>query len=130
MDESKNFWKENWNPNWYNASLQIIQPVLEEKCQALVFLKSRPTRQATAVYRTAKSAAQATVRKCSQDYWEMLCSNMETARNSGNIKAMYKAIKTAIGPTTQTCGVLKKKDGSIIEDKSEKLVWWIENLMS
>lgn len=31
------------------------------------------------------------------------------------------------GPTSQTCGVLKKKDGSIIDDQMEKLKRWIEH---
>lgn len=116
--------KRRQNTDWYNASLSSSS---WGKASSSSPLKSRPRRPATITYRASKSAAQASVQKCAQDYWDVLCSNIETAKDSRNIKAMYKAIKTTIGITTQTCGVLKRKDASTIEDKSEKLVCWIEH---
>jgi hypothetical protein len=115
------------NPDWYIASLDTIQPALEEKRQALLRLKSRPTRQSQDNFRKARSMAQKTVRKCMEDYWDDLCSRIETARDTGNIKGMYESIRTATGPSAQTGGVIKSKDGTVIEDKQEKLNRWIEH---
>lgn len=40
---------------------------------------------------------------------------------------MNLGIRTAIGPTIQTGGILKRKDGTVISDKSEKLSCWVEH---
>ena len=40
---------------------------------------------------------------------------------------MFEAIKTAPGPVRETTGILKKKDGSVIESKEQKLDRWIEH---
>ena len=67
------------------------------------------------------------VKLCVRAYWDSLCTRIETARDSGNIKEMFEAIKTATGPSIQTAGVLKKKDGTVIEDQDQKLNRWIEH---
>ena len=54
------------------------------------------------------------------------CCKTETARDSGNVTKIFEAIKTAIGPSIQTAGVLKKKDGTVSEDQDQKLNRWIE----
>jgi len=47
--------------------------------------------------------------------------SIKIARDFGNIKEMFTAIKTATEPSTQTCSILKDKNGSIIEDNSQKI---------
>ena len=119
--------KQRQDPDWYRDSRHTLEPVLEQKRKALLRLKSRPTRCALAEHRAAKAHAQQTVRECVRAYWDSLCTRIETARASGNIKEMFEAIKTATGPSIQTAGVLKKKDGTVIEDQDQKLNRWIEH---
>jgi hypothetical protein len=40
---------------------------------------------------------------------------------------MFRAIKIATGPSKQSGGVLKRKDGTVIEDRGAKLDRWIEH---
>ena len=40
---------------------------------------------------------------------------------------MYEAIKSATGPSIQSCSVLKRKDGAVIADKPHKLDRWTEH---
>lgn len=115
------------DPDWFRASSQIIQPILEDKRKALLKYKSRPTRQSLEILRKARSAAQASTRRCAKEYWDSICSGIETARDSGNIKEMYAGIKAAIGPTAQVSGLLKRKDGSAIDGNAGKLERWIEH---
>ena len=68
------------NPDSYNASLPIIQPVLEEKRKALLRLKVRPTRQARFTHCVARANAQRAVRACAREYWHSICLDIETAR--------------------------------------------------
>ena len=115
------------NADWYNASLPIIQPVLEEKRKALLRLKARPTRQARTAHRIARANAQRVVRDCAHQYWDSICLDIQTARDHGDTRGMYPGIKRATGPTTQSSGILKQKDGTVIKDKSNKLNHWIEH---
>ena len=115
------------DPDWYSNSCSTLKPILEMKRAAMLKVKARPTRQAHAAHRAAKAEAQRSVRNCVRNYWDSLCTSIETARDTGNIKEMFAGIKTATGPTVQGCGVLKRKDGSIIDDKAQKLERWIEH---
>ena len=110
--------KERNNPDWYNASLQEMTPVIEEKRKALLKDKSRPTRQSKEDLRAARANVQRTARQCARDYWESLCDRIEKARDSGNVKEMYSAINIATGPSPQACSVLKRRNGSMIVDKA------------
>jgi hypothetical protein len=115
------------DPDWYTASLETMEPVVEKKRQALLRMKSRPTRSAQNELRACRADAQRTARKCAKIYWDSLCSRIEKARDQGNTKEMYSAIKEATGPVSQSCSVLKHRDGSVITDNSEKLDRWIEH---
>jgi hypothetical protein len=115
------------DPDWYRESQDTMIPVLEQKRKALAKHKARPTRGTLEEYHLMRSAAQKTARQCIRDYWQSLCSWIEKARDAGNIKDMYDAIKTATGPSAQTAGVLKRKDGTTIEDKGQKLARWVEH---
>lgn len=53
--------------------------------------------------------------------------DIQTARDRGDTRGMYPGIKRATGPTTQSSGILKQKDGTVIKDKSNKLNHWIEH---
>lgn len=104
--------------------MNVIQPVLEEKRNALIRLyQVRPYKIQT--HHAARSCAQNTTRKCVQDYWNDLCSCIETARGSGYIKEMY--IKIATGPPKQTCGVMMRRDGTSIEDNKQIPDIWVKH---
>ncbi|KAF6037042.1 hypothetical protein EB796_004659 [Bugula neritina] len=90
-------------------------------------MKSRIFRASLAEYRAVPALAQKTVRESVKVFWDSLCSHIEIARDSGNIKEMFTAIKTATGPYTQTCSILKDKNCSIIEDNLLKLKHLIDH---
>ena len=98
-----------------------------QKRKALLRLKVRPTRQAHFAHCVARPNAQRAARACAREYWHSICLDIETARDRGDTRGMYVGIKRATGPTAQTSGVLKQKDGIVINDKSEKLNRWIEH---
>ena len=101
--------KQGQDPDWYRDSRHALKLALEQKRKALLRLKSLPTRCALEEHRGAKAHAQ-NVCECVRAYLDYLCTRIETARDSGNIKEMFEGIKTATGPSIQTAGVLKKKD--------------------
>lgn len=115
------------NADWFNASLPIIEPVLEAKRRTLISQKEDPTRANKESYKLCRSEAQRVTRDCVRQYWDSLCSSIEAARDSGDTRGMYSGIRAALGPSSQTLGILQRKDGSNITDKAEKLDRWIEH---
>ena len=115
------------DPDWYRESRASLQPVLEMKRTALLKVKSKCTPASLAEYKAAKTSARLAVRSCVKSYWDSLCLRIESARDSGNIKEMFASIKTATGPSAQTCGALRNRDGSFIEDGRKKLDRWVEH---
>lgn len=105
--------KQGQNQDWFKDSWAALEPVLEEKRSLLLKVKARPPWVALAEYRSATVTVQKTVHACVQDYWASLCNRIESARDAGNIRGMYEAINTATGPTSQTTGILKQKDGTV-----------------
>ena len=115
------------DPDWYAASLETMEPVVEKKRLASLRMKSRPTRSALDELRACRAETQRTARECAKKYWESLCERIEHARDRGDAKSMYSAIKEATGPVSQSCSVLKQRDGSVITDNTSKLNRWIEH---
>jgi len=107
------------DPHWYRKSHDTIEPILEKRATMLK-MKSRLSRGSLAEYHAAKALAHKTVREGVKVFLDSLCSHIKIARDSGNIKEIFTAIKTATEPSTQTCSILKDKNGSIIEDNSQK----------
>jgi len=106
------------DPNWYRELRDTIEPILEKKRAAMLKMKSRLSRASLVEYHAAQALAQKTVCESVKVFWDSLCSHIEIARDSGNIKDIFTAIKTATKPSTQTCRILKDKNGSIIEENS------------
>lgn len=90
-------------------------------------LKSRPTRQTLENHCAVRPLAQKTTRKFIQDHWDNLWLCTEIAGDSGNLKEMCYAIKTVTRPSKQTCEVLKRKDGTAIDDNQQKLEKFVEH---
>ena len=85
------------DPDWYAASLETMEPVVEKKRLASMRMKSRPTRNALDELRACRAETQRTARECAKKYWESLCERIELARDRGDAQSMYSAIKEATG---------------------------------
>lgn len=51
------------------------------------------------ILRAAHSRVQPTARRNANEYWLQLCSQIQTAADTSNIKQMYDEIKQALGPS-------------------------------
>ena len=59
----------------------------------------------------ARSKVQQAARRCSNDYWLQLCSQIQIAADKGNIRGMYDGIKQALGPIQKKSAPLKSAKG-------------------
>lgn len=106
-----------------------MQPVSEAKRQALLAYKQNPYVSTRDALRAACSKAQQTACRCANDYWLSLCSRIQMAADSGNVRGMYASIKTTTSPTPIKTAPLKSKTGEVITDQGKQLECWVEHYL-
>lgn len=111
--------------DWFDAHLNIMLPVTEEKRNALNAYKAYPTQQNVQTLRAARNKVQSTARRCANQYWLDLCAKIQTAADTGNIKGMYDGIKMALGPTQKKFAPLKSS-GEVLKDSDKQMQRWVE----
>jgi len=79
--------------DWFEAHSEEMTPVIKEKRRALTAYKVCPSERNLQVLRTACSKVQLCARRCANDYWTQLCSQIQTAADTGNVRAMHDGIK-------------------------------------
>ena len=61
------------------------------------------------------------------EYWLQLCSQIQIAADTANIKAMYDGIKQALGPPQKKNASLKSATGKVIQDREQQMERWVEH---
>ncbi|XP_063595337.1 uncharacterized protein LOC134772300 [Penaeus indicus] len=113
--------------DWFEAKSAEMTPVLDAKRAALAEYKRSPSEKNLQILRAARSKAQQTARRCTNEYWTELSVNIQTAAITGNIKEMYNGIKMTMGPAQNKTAPLKSTTGEIITDKGQQMQRWVEH---
>lgn len=122
------FGKKQGKPNdWFDANQTTLAPILEEKRIALTNYKLTPNTQTLQALRSSRGKLQQASRRCANDYWIQLCSSIQSAADTGNIRLMFDGIKKALGPSPRTIAPLKSASGETIADRSKQLDRWVEH---
>ena len=119
--------KNNKNQDWFNANSDKMSPLIKRKQKALLKHKQNPSPESATALRQARSDTRKMAKKCSNEYWQNLCHNIQLAADTGNIKGVYEGIKTVLGPTPKKTAPLKNTKGEIIKDKTQQLDRWVEH---
>lgn len=113
--------------DWFEAHSEEMTLVIKEKRRALTAYKVCPSERNLQVLRTARSKVQLCARRCTNDYWTQLCSQIQTAANTGNVRAMYDGIKQVLGPTQKKSAPLKSTAGEVIQDRAKQMERCVEH---
>ena len=113
--------------DWFEESHETLSPALEEKRKAFLNHKAHPSPSSLAAFRTARSNAQRLARQCANEYWSSLANKIQASSDTGNMRELFKGIKTAFGPTSCKTAPLKSLDGEFIRDKSKQLDRWVQH---
>jgi len=119
--------KQRKQEDWFEENYEILAPLLEAKRKAYQHQKAHPSPSATAAYKATRSDAQRAARKCANDYWSSLAEQIQRSSDTGNLKEMYKGIKTAFGPTANKTAPLKSLSGELITDRKQQLERWVQH---
>ena len=120
----------------YNIALSTFGKKTKKTCLKYIWkswcqpsrkraLAACPSEYNLQALRAACSKVQQTARKCSNDYWLQLCSQIQIAVDTGNIKEMYDGIKQALGPIQKKSAPLKTATGMIIQDRAQQMEDWV-----
>lgn len=101
-------------------------PLLEEKRKIHIEHDRNSSESTKQKLLAAKSNLQRLTRKCANQYWEKLCSEIQQASDMGNIRKMYEKIRVAIGPTAKKLVPLRSATGEQLTDKKKQIERWVE----
>ena len=101
-------------------------PAIEERSSSIQY-KACPSEYNLQVLRVARSKVQQTARRCSNNYWLQICSQIQAAVDTGNIEGMYDSIKQALGPIQKKSAPLKTATGVIIQDQAQQMEHWAQH---
>ena len=117
------------NADWYEANLNVMEPLTAAKRSALIQYKKDPNRKNLVSLQEARRKSQQLARRCANEYWMKLSSSIEEASNTGNARGMYEGIKQATGPNMKKIAPLKSKTGEIITDRKKQMERWVEHYL-
>ncbi|KAL0195112.1 hypothetical protein M9458_008684, partial [Cirrhinus mrigala] len=113
--------------DWFEAGIEVLEPAITAKRATLLEHKRQPSARTMAAFREARNNTKRIARKCANDYWLKLCSDIQTSADCGNIRAMYEGMKKAFGPSAIKTAPLKSTSGEIITDRSKQMERWAEH---
>ena len=110
--------KTSKSADWFKPHSELT-PVIEAKRNILTAYKANSSEQNLQILRAARSEVQQCARQCANDYWLQLCSQIQIAADTCNIKAMYDDIKQALDPTQSKTAPLKSATSKVIQDREK-----------
>ncbi|XP_072854784.2 uncharacterized protein LOC110072917 [Pogona vitticeps] len=113
--------------DWFEVHSEELMPAIEDKRRALAAYKVCPSEYNLQALRAARNQVQQAARRCSSDYWLQLCSQIQIAADTSNIKGMYDGIKQALGPIQKKSAPLKSAAGVIIQDRAQQIERWVQH---
>ncbi|TWW56001.1 hypothetical protein D4764_09G0010510 [Takifugu flavidus] len=69
--------------DWFEANASVLTPILEQKRIALTNYKCTPNDKTLHTLRSSRKILQQTSQRCANSYWLQLCSNIQSAADSG-----------------------------------------------
>ncbi|XP_076030147.1 uncharacterized protein LOC143018559 [Oratosquilla oratoria] len=118
---------ERQNPDWFEAGITKLEPAIAAKRKALLNYKREPSEKTLAALRKARNDAQRLARRSANDYWLILCQNIQVSADCGNIRAMYDGMKKSFGPSITKIAPLKTASGDTITDRGKQMERWVEH---
>ena len=119
--------KTSKSADWFEGHSEEMAPVIEANRNALTAYKANPSDQNLQILRAVRTKVQQRARQCTNDYWLQLCSQIQIAADTGNIKAMYDGIKQALGPMQKKTASLKSATGEVNQDREQQMERWVEH---
>jgi len=114
-------------PDWFQASLDKIGPVLDEKRNSRLTYINSPNPANKEAMKEARANAQRVLRKAQRDFWDNICEKVQRCDDRGDIAGVHAALKSVLGPSPRLTAPLQDSDGNILLEKTEQLRRWVDH---
>lgn len=121
--------KTRTSEDWYEANTVRMDPLVEVKRRTLLAYKQIPNQATLSSLKSARQQCRDMARKCANEYWNDLCSEIELAASNGDLRTMYDGIRKSTGPVSSKSAPLKSKEGTIIIEKDKQMDRWVEHYL-
>ena len=115
--------------DWFEENLAIMQPLIETKREAFLRHKKEPTVLNQVRLREAKEEVRNAARSCANEYWNVLCRQIQLDADSGNVQGMYQGMRRAFGPSIVKSAPLKSKEGLVLSGRQKQMERWVEHYL-
>ena len=113
--------------DWIEENAETLLPLVDKKKKARMEFNKTSSQKSLDQLRKARADVQRESRRCANQYWIDLCSSIQTAHDTGDVRTMYQKMKLALGPTISRSAPLKSSTGEMITSKSDQLKRWVEH---
>lgn len=117
------------NPDWFDESAEIIQPLLKAKNHAHnIHLANPRSRTLAQNWRNLRAAAQRKLREVQNDWWLRKSAEIQRLADENKTYKFYDAVKRIFGPSHCPIAPVRSADGAaLIKEKSKILERWAEH---
>lgn len=113
--------------DWFIDSSEVLLPLIDARKSARLEFMKNPSDRSKEKLRKAKSDLQRKARNCANEYWTNLCTKMQAAADTGNLRGLYDGLKAALGPRVNKVAAIKSADGIDLVDKASQLSRWVQH---
>ena len=113
--------------DWVREYASYPLPLYEIKKESILADMKNASRESKDYLRTAKSILQCEERRCTNEYWIILCKEVQAASDRRDTKTMHSLTKTALDHAITQLAKLKTEDGEPMEHPAEHLERWVEH---
>lgn len=100
------------NPDWFEASIDQMEPVLAAKRKALLNYKQKPSVEGQKCYSAGCLP---------MTYWLNLCRSIHLCADCGNIHDMFEGLRRTFHPNITKMAPVKSASGCVITDCSKQM---------
>ena len=111
----------NKHPDSFNASSDILLPLLEKKRLARIKHMNNPSCETYAKLKDICKTTQRATRECMQRYWSNMSNRIQLCTEQNDLRGQYSGIKEALGPSARKSAPLLDRNGNIITDQAHQL---------
>ena len=99
--------KRNSKQDWFEDNTSVLLPLIEVKRKALLDYQQNPSPENLQKLSTARKNFWSCSRKCANEYWLSLSTNIQNAAAKGDTKSVFDGIRKGTGPSKRLTAPLK-----------------------
>lgn len=116
------------NPDWFDESAHIIQPLITNKNNLHAAHLANPnSKTLEAKWKKARAECQRILRETQNSWWTNKAAQIQSFADENKSYEFYDAIKGVYGPTKRVNAPVRNLNGELLKEKNQVLDRWAEH---